>query len=428
MNTPDSDEQDGLLSIPSDLESVGRYRIVKKLGQGSAGVVFHGIDPYIKRQVAIKLSRMTTNKARERFFTEAQNTGCLNHPNIIAVYDVGLHQDFCYITMECVEGSTLEKFCLPESLLPLQKVMGIVLSVCDALDYAHNRKIIHRDIKPSNIMLDKDGRTKIADFGIAQMTEKTSEIGVWGTPSYMPPEQLKEEPYGNESDIFSLGCVMYELLTGRQAFPGENNFSIMYKITNESPARMAEIRPDLPEIFDKILSKAIAKNPKERYQTCMDMAYDLRVALRGLAVSAKDEKINDAFDFIHHIPFFTNFTKEQLKELVAASNIIKVPKGKVVVAEGDISDALYIILSGAVLVLKDGSRINTITVGDCFGEMSYLCGQARAATVEADTDCILMRVSAALLDRSPESVQLLFFRNFAITMVKRLAAGTINKQ
>ncbi|MBW2359121.1 MAG: serine/threonine protein kinase [Deltaproteobacteria bacterium] len=156
---------------------------------------------------------------------------------IVAIHDVGAYKDFCYIAMEYIEGSNLDKFCRKNSLLPVNKVIEIIFSVCNALDYAHKQGVIHRDIKPANIMLDKSGIAKITDFGIAQMTEKTAEMGIFGTPSYMSPEQLKDEVAGNESDIFSLGCVLYELLSGEQAFPGDNSFSIMYKITNEETQR-----------------------------------------------------------------------------------------------------------------------------------------------------------------------------------------------
>jgi serine/threonine protein kinase len=408
--------------VPAGLTTVGRYRVLSKLGQGSAGIVYLGLDPYIKRHIALKLSSMTSQKARERFFTEAQSAGALNNPNIVSVYDVGLHEEGCYIAMEYIKGSTLEKFCHPDTRLPVQRVVGILLSVCEALDYAHKQKIIHRDIKPSNIMVDEEGHTKIADFGIAQMTEKTSEMGVWGTPSYMSPEQLKEEAIGNESDIFSLGCVLYEMLSGQQAFPGENNFSIMYKIANENPQPVHEIQPDIPESFDHIITKAIQKDPALRYQSCMDLAYELSAALRSMTTaSSAGHKISDGLDFIHHIPFFTSFSKSQLKELIDASNIIKVPMGKTIVAQGDISDSLYIVLSGTAGANRKGKTIGNIGVGECFGEMSYLCGRPRTATVKATTDCILMRVSATILDRSPEAVQVIFFRNFATTLARRMA-------
>ncbi len=413
----------------SDIETVGRYEIIEKLGQGSMGVVYLGRDPYINRNVGIKISRpaadvgdRNVDRYRERFFLEAQWAGGLMHPNIVAIYDAGMYRDFCYITMEYVDGPTLVKLCHKDKLLPVSKVAEIMFMACQALDYAHSKGVVHRDLKPSNIMLDKTGALKITDFGIARLkSEQKASKGIVGSPSYMSPEQVSEEPVEEKSDIFSLGCVFYELLTGERAFKGDNYFSILYKITNEDPVPLQEVRPGLPEILDKIIKKALAKDPTERYQSCMDFAYDLRVALRGLRETPTAAKIEDVIDYVRSVPFFESFTKDQVKEILNMSNVIKVPKGEVVVSEGEIDDSFFIILSGKAAVQKDSKRIAAIGRGECFGEMSYLSGQARAATVLAGTDAILLKISATLLDKAPDSIRFLFLKNFALTLVKRLA-------
>lgn len=419
----------------SDVKTVGRYEIIGKLGQGSMGVVYLGKDPYINRHVGIKISRPASNvvgeaadKYRERFFVEAQSAGRLMHPSIVAIYDAGMYKDFCYITMEYIDGPTLEKYCNKDSLLPLSRVVEILFAACKALDYAHKKGVIHRDIKPSNIMLNKAGDVRITDFGIAQIkSEQTVSKGIVGSPSYMSPEQVKEEPVEDKSDIFSLGCVLYELLAGEKAFTGDNYFSIMYKITNEEPVPIREIRPEVPEVLAKITRKALAKDPTRRYQSCMDFAYDLRVALRGLKGVIKSDKVDTVVDYVHSVPFFENFSKEQVREIMNASNILKVLKGKVVVAEGEIDDSFYIILSGNAAVKKNGKTIAAISRGECFGEMSYLSGQSRAATVMAETDCILIKISATLLDKSSEGIQLLFLKNFAMTLLSRLSKRNVRQ-
>jgi len=403
------------------LDAVGRYKISGKLGQGGNAVVYLGVDPYIDRKVAIKLSRPASDTSRKKFFTEAQSAGRLNHPNIVSIYDAGIHGTYCYITMEYIKGVTLEKYCHPNTLLPMHAAVEIIFVICNALDYAHKQKVIHRDIKPSNIMLDTNRAPKLADFGVAQITEQTSEKGLWGTPSYMSPEQIKEEALGSYSDIFSLGCVLYELLGGRQAFSGENNFAIMYKITNTEPIPISELRKDIPPTLEGIVNKALTKDYNERYQSCLDFAYDLRVALRGLTDTAVTEKSKDVLDLVHNIPFFHNFSKKQLSELVSDSTLIKAHKGKVIVDEGDIDDAFYVILSGRALIRKGDRDIAKIGAGECFGEMACIAGQARVAAVLADTDCILIKINATLIDGSSESIQLLFFKNFATTLVKRLS-------
>ena len=370
------------------------------------------------------MSKLTTDRERAHFFVEAQSAGRLNHPNIVSIYDAGLHKEYCYIAMEYIEGATLAKFCSKENLLPLNTVIEIIINVCNALDYAHKQKVIHRDIKPTNIMLDSSLSPKIADFSIAQIIEATVEMGIFGTPSYMSPEQLKDSQVSGISDIFSLGCVLYEMLAGVKAFPGDNHFSIMYKINNENPLSLLSIRQEIPKILDEITQKALAKNPSERYQTCMDFAYDLRVALRGFTETVNNGKVKDIVDFMLHLPFFNNFSKEHIKELIATSKVAKVRKGKIIVTEGEIDDTFYIILSGKVTIIKGDKTISVIGHGECFGEMAYISGQARAATVIAETDCILLIISAPLLDRSSESIQLLFFKNFAITLVNRLSQAS----
>jgi serine/threonine-protein kinase len=299
--------------------------------------------------------------------------------------------------MEYVDGSSLQKYCDKANLLPVSKVVEVIFKACHALDYAHRQGVVHRDIKPSNIMLDRSGEVKITDFGIAHVkTEQTSSKGIVGSPSYMSPEQVKEQPVEDKSDIFSLGCVLYELLAGQKAFPGENYFSILYKITNLDPVSIRTARPEIPEVLWKICRKALAKDPGHRYQTCMDLAYDLRVALRGLKGGPKADKVENIIDYVHSVPFFENFSKDQVKEILNTSNIIKVRKGKVVVAEGDIDDTFYIILSGKAAVSKGKTTLASLSRGECFGEMSYLSGQTRAATVVAETDCILMKISGTL--------------------------------
>jgi serine/threonine-protein kinase len=195
----------------------------------------------------------------------------------------------------------------------------------------------------------------------------------------------------------------------------------MYKIVREDPVPIRKIRPEIPEILVKITEKALAKDSGNRYQTCGDFAYDLRVALRGFKGTIKKGKIKDVIDYVHNVPFFENFSRAQVREILNASNLIRVRKGRIVVAEGDIDDSFYIILSGRAAVNKNGKIIALIERGECFGEMAYVSGQARAATVLAYTDCILMKISATLLDKSSESMQLLFTKNFAKTLVKRIS-------
>jgi len=416
-----------------DLKTVGRYQILKKLGQGSRGAVYLGKDPYIERQVAIKIYRLPDGISpreveayKKRFFVEAQSAGGLTHPNIVAIYDAELHQGLCYIAMEYVDGPTLEKFCDPHNLLPLERVLRIALSTCRGLEYAHQNGVIHRDIKPSNIMLSSAGQVKITDFSVAyvvKVNRSTLVKGLYGSPGYMSPEQVREEPITKRSDLFSLGSVLYELLTGKKAFGGENEYSILYKIVNEEPLPVLELRPELPKAFERILSKALAKDPSQRYQNNMDFAYDLRLALSSLKGTPKDTHDRELLNYIQGLTFFNNFTENQIDEIISASNVVKFEKGETIIEEGDIDDSFYILISGQVTVQKGGREVATLESGVCFGEMAYLTGEARSATIISKGECILLKFCAALLNKLPESIQLLFYKNFTQTIIKRLSKG-----
>ncbi|MBW1716192.1 MAG: protein kinase [Deltaproteobacteria bacterium] len=417
----------------NSLRTIGRYEIVKKLGQGSKGAVYLGMDPYIERQVAIKIYRLPNDnvakdvkKYKKKFFTEAQLAGRLLHPNIVTVYDADLYEDLCYITMEYVDGATFDKYCKPDTLLPVEKVLEMVFSVCKGLEYAHQNSVIHRDIKPSNIILSSEGQVKITDFSIAYVkrSQPTLETGIFGSPSYMCPEQIKEESITERSDLFSLGSVLYELLAGLKAFDGENEYSIMYKIVNEEPSQILDLRPELPKIIGEILDKALAKGPSERYQSAMDFAYDLRLALHEMQNTLKESLDSKLFNYIQALPFFHNFTESQINEILSVTDVIKVEGNKTIIQEGEIDDSFYVLISGQVVVRKGRKVVTTLEKGQCFGEMSYLTGEARNATIDTKNECVLLKFSSTLLDGLSESIQLLFFKNFTQTIIHRLSGST----
>jgi serine/threonine protein kinase len=417
-------------------KKVGRHTIFHELGRGNMGIVLLGIDPYIDRLVAIKIpkpsdivTRRSPTTYYQDFFREARSAGKLIHANIVSVFDADVTEDSCYVTMEHIDGPTLKDYCRKDNLLPVDRVINIISDACKALDYAHNKGVVHWDIKPANIMLNSAGVVKITDFGIARMTHEAradameeKETKISGTFSYMSPQHITAlDKVDGRVDIFSLGCVLYELLTGQKAFDGDNIYAVAYKIAHEEPISILDIRPELPETLDKIVKKALAKDTDMRYQTGMEFAYDLGVASRRLSIAKKEIAVENLVDYVHNTPFFEIFSKEQVKEILSASTITRVFKGSIIVAEGEIDDSLYIILSGKVDVLKGEKKIDSIDKGECFGEMAYLSGKPRAATLKADTDCILMKISAVLMDGVPASVQLLFMKSFALTLVNRIS-------
>lgn len=265
--------------------SFGRYLVIEPLGMGAMGTVYKGKDPAIDRLVALKTIRLDAiadkaeiGELKERLIREAKAAGNLSHPNIVTIYDFGLQGNLQYIAMEYIEGYTLESVLERHLQLNYRIIASIIMQVCSALDYAHKMGIIHRDVKPANIMVMENFQVKVMDFGIAHFESSSmTQTGIaMGTPNYISPEQLKGKEVTPSSDIFSLGVVLYELLTHRRPFTGENISSLVYKILNEQPTPASAIDSKIPPLFDLILRKALAKDPADRYHTAKDMAAALK--------------------------------------------------------------------------------------------------------------------------------------------------------
>lgn len=272
--------------VEGQVVTLGRYEIVRELGRGAMGVVYLGRDPKINRVVAIKAIPLAEefeaedlDEAKARFFREAETAGRLNHPNIVTIYDVGEEHELAYIAMEFLEGEHLSGHVKPQHLLPMPVVVDLIARVADALGYAHRENVVHRDIKPANLMYDRAGDTlKITDFGIARLTDssRTRTGIVLGTPSFMSPEQLEGKPVTGQSDLFSLGVTLYQLLTGQLPFRGSSMPKLMFAIANLAHAPVTQVRPELPEALNQIIDMALAKNPADRFPTGAHMAQALR--------------------------------------------------------------------------------------------------------------------------------------------------------
>ncbi len=275
---------------------LGRYQLEKELGKGAMGVVYLGKDPKIGRVVAIKTMALGQEfagdelvDARERFFREAETAGRLQHQNIVTIFDAGEEHDLAYIAMEFLKGSDLADFCKPGQLLPVPRVLGIVARVAEALGYAHRQNVVHRDIKPANIMYEPDTDiVKVTDFGIARITDssKTRTGLVLGTPSFMSPEQIAGKKVDGRSDLYSLGVMLFQMLTGVLPFRGDSMAELMYRIANEEAPDVRVLRPELSERLARVVALALVKAPEARYQSGEQFAADLRVALDELPPAA----------------------------------------------------------------------------------------------------------------------------------------------
>lgn len=278
---------------------LGRYEIIKQLGKGAMGVVYLGQDPRINRTTAIKTFRFGADhepeeaeRLKQRFFREAESAGTLSHPNIVTIYDAGEEEDLAYIAMEYLEGSDLQKYTKKDQLLPIRRVIDIVADIADALDYAHQKGIVHRDIKPANIMLLNNGVVKITDFGIARITASShTQTGiVKGTPHYMSPEQISGEKVDGRSDIFSLGAMMFQLLTGQVPFKGDTPAALMHQIMNVPHPDPRTLNPKIIKPLVAILDKALEKNRDNRYARASQMAEHLRILGKKIDAHMKQRK------------------------------------------------------------------------------------------------------------------------------------------
>ena len=278
----------------------GRYEILSELGQGAMGTVYKARDPMLDRIVAIKTINLTLPKEElaeyeARFYQEAKAAGGLSHRNIVTIHDIGRSDRVAYMAMEFLEGQELRR--LIQSRVPIQltHALDIGAQVADGLQFAHDGQIIHRDIKPANIMVLNDGLVKITDFGIARMRNneiKTMTGMILGSPKYMSPEQVSGKRADTRSDIFSLGVVLYEMLTGTSPFVADNIHGVMYQTMNFNPPAPRTLNPELPDVLNFIIAKALAKNLDDRYQKAKDLSHDLRQALSALSGEAAAPRIS----------------------------------------------------------------------------------------------------------------------------------------
>ena len=416
-------------SVP---ERIGKYPVLRKLGEGGTSEAYLCHDPFNDRDVAVKriFPEALRDGAgggvyRKLFLAEASLAGKLSHPHIVAIYDAVIEQDSGYIVMEYVEGGTLEPHTTPGKLLPIDKIVEIVFKCTRALSYANQLGVTHRDIKPGNILMSGATDIKISDFGLALSSgiDTTQVTGV-GSPAYMSPEQIREQPLSQQTDIYSLGVVMYQLLTGQLPYQASNNFSMIYQITTTDPAPPSSLREGVPMSVDRIVRKAMQKDQLRRYQTWEDFAKDLADAFRAESLARKSEEFADSekFNALRSMGFFRRFSDPELWEVVAIGAWEKVPAGTVLMREGEPGDHFCLLVSGEVKVTKNKKLLNVLGPGECFGEMAYLSetSKDRGASITANGESRLVRIPVADLANASETCRLKFDRAFIRILVERL--------
>lgn len=394
------------------------------------GIVYLAKDPFIDRLVAIKTTLNSPpddahklEQFQQLFFSEARASGKLMHPNIVSVYDVTVENDRYYLIMEYVDGTILKEYCGEKNLLPLDKAVKIIFQCAKALDYAHQNKVIHRDIKPGNIIISKKGEAKISDFGIATVKGVSGpplHESLTGSLYYTSPEQLCNKPPAPQSDLFSLGVVMYELLTGAKPFKAGTDFGTLFKITNEAPKPLKKYQHDIPESLERIVMRALEKDPANRFQTALQLASELSASFDHLRFLDEEINLEEKFNALKRIKFFRDFTSSDLAEVLGSTQWLRYEATSTIITEGEIEDCFYIIITGQVMVRKQGKPLTVLNQGECFGEMAYVGKTIRTATIEALSDTILMKINGSIIDQMSINTQHRFYKEFSKTLIERL--------
>ena len=415
------------------LEKIGKYEVIRVLGKGATAVVYLGRDPDSDREVAIKLIKFGDDNAamsrrlRKLFQTEDSVGRRLKHPNIVELYDAVVEDDHAYIVMEFIEGTSLEQYCVINRLLPMHRAIGIIFKCCLALDYAFRQGVVHRDIKPANIMIDKEDNPKITDFGLALNLSKdmkrdsTFIMGV-GSPAYMSPEQIKNYPLNQKTDLYSLGVLLFQLLTGRLPFRANNQGALVYKIVNMETPSVCALNPNLPAGLDPILKKALEKDLYNRNRTGAEFAKDLSTVRYQML--DEDETQNDTshFERLRKLEFFTEFEDIELWEVLRISVWREVSTKVVLIREGDNNRVFGVIVDGFVEVSVEGKSLCRLGSGEIVGEMAYLhpSDSTRSATVVTLEPTLFLEINSAALDLSSDEVVERFRKTLIAKVIARL--------
>ena len=414
-------------------QKVGKYEILGIAGRGGMGTVFIGHDPFIDRKVAIKVCPVgdpddtTSRLTRKMFLNEAQSAGVLDNPNILRVFNAGEVDGDPYIVMEFVEGAeTLKDYCAPENMIPIAQAVSILHQCAKALDYAHRRGVTHRDIKSANIMLNMEGEPKIGHFGIAQraISDSTQVMGMFGSPTYMSPEQARDDDLTHQTDIYSFGVVMYELLAGRSPFRARGFSGLLNKILNEDPPDLKEFRPDVSDDLAAIVYRAMAKTLDKRYQTGAEIAADLAVIMDNLRYPARARQelsTEQKFELSRQLAFFDDFSDAEVEEVLDVGLWESFSDRERIMAEGEVDESFSIILSGEVSIRVGDRPIASLSKGDCVGEMGYLAEDKRTASVVANGDVSLLKIDLALIQWASIPCQMRFNKAFMRILINRLA-------
>ncbi|HSH07980.1 MAG TPA: serine/threonine-protein kinase [Burkholderiales bacterium] len=421
-------ESNGTGEMP---ENIAKYRIERFIGKGATGAVYLAVDPFSEREVAIKVMEerpdadVDSARLQQRFFqTEAALAGKLRHPHIATILDAGVDGDTRYLVMEYIDGGSLADHCDGESGLPVSKIAEFGFKCCKALEYANQMGVVHRDLKPANIMLTRDFDIKISDFGAAMLdrAETTQVLGV-GSPAYMSPEQIQGGTLNFQTDIFSLGAVLYHLLTGRRPFNGGTVSELLEQITGVEPPPPSAMRHDVPLVLDEIIARTLAKSREQRYASWEELAN----ALEALLVEASGETLGlteaERFNAMRRLSFFRTFSEVELWEVVRQASWRKFEADEALIREGEHDEGFYVLASGMAKVTARGELLNIVSPGESVGEFSVIRrnGPARMATVSATEPSWAIGFTPEQIDSMSNEVRARFSEAFLGLLVDRIS-------
>lgn len=417
--------------LGGEAEQIGKYILLQELGRGSSGIVYLAFDPFAERRVALKvyfrdeqLDRSQFAIQRKLFFTEAHMAGRLQHPNILPIHDAGEEAGVRYVVMAYLpDARPLSEYTTADRLLPIPDVVRIFFAAARGLDYAHAKGVIHCDIKPANLMLSPEtGHVWIVDFGIARsaMLESTQIMGLVGTPRYTSPEQIEDQNPTHRSDLFSLGSVIYELLTGRRAADSESFASLIHQVLNVRPGPVRDWRPEVPAALDEMVMRLLEKRPADRPASAGEVADGLAGIFEYLDEHRARINEEERFKLARGLDFFHHFDDAEIRELVRAAGWVEFNGGQRIITEGALEENFYVLVEGVVTVQKERAVLGQLEAGDCFGEMGYLGRVPRNADIRALERVVLLKLSKNHMDKASKDTQLKFYEVFLRTLIHRL--------
>ncbi|MBI5439444.1 MAG: protein kinase [Nitrosomonadales bacterium] len=413
---------------------LGKYELDKLIGIGATGGVYHALDTFTGGEVAVKMidkevlhDREFNEASRKQFINEASLAGKLSHPHAVSILEASVTENSGYIVMEYVPGGSLVRHTYHDNLLPVVDVIQIIYKCCSALEYAFGQGIVHRDIKPGNILVVSGANVKITDFGSSVFyKEQITQAVTSGTPSYMSLEHIKGDSVTHLSDMYSLGIVAYELLTGRLPFEGDTLVELLYNISIKAVEPPGKRRIGVPPEMDKIILRMIARSPEDRYSTWTELKTEIE-KLGRLGMSEQDISDSEKFGILRSMHELNEFPDPEIWELVQASQWRKLPAGAVALREDEPGQSMFILASGALRVTKQGRLLNTIKTGEFFGEMAYILrGTNRQATLETTSDAIVAEFTFEALEKLGADCELRFVKSLLRSTTNRLVAADLS--